>query len=274
MKKLWVSVKRGLVRDTKHRIAMGECVWMFMYMLDIADWETGVISDWKDEAASEDMQMPIRTIRDQRRKLEELNYVSCEKKQYSQSITILNWTNPREYSGAVYNPKQSDTRPSPSRNAQSDTQSDTQSSSQSVTPTSYSKIKNHGTKVPEGVSIEWQLVAGQEITQQDQFMAQVHDAANIIDMGCLGAGNLALAFMTTRKIIIPESKIKGNRKAAREMLEMKVKPEHVRQATLDLISKKMTVTDLFSISRTAIDIANPAKTTQNDRTGMLRTITQ
>lgn len=144
MKKLWVSIKRGLIRDTKHRIAMGECVWLFMYMLDVADWETGVIVDWKDEAAAEDMNMPIRTLREQRRKLEELDYVSCEKKQYSQEIIVKNWTNPREYTGAVYNKKQSDSKASPSKPTQSDIQSDTQSNSQDGTPT-YSS-KNQTTK--------------------------------------------------------------------------------------------------------------------------------
>lgn len=134
--------------------------------------------------------------------------------------------------------------------------------------------ENIGTDVPEGFGLDWQVAAGKKITQQDQFVAQAKDAANLIETGCLGAGGLALAFMTARHLIIPESKIKGNRKAAREMLEMHVKPEHVKQATLELIAKGMTVTDLFSVSKTAIDLANPSKPATTDRTGMLRTITQ
>lgn len=62
--------------------------------------------------------------------------------------------------------------------------------------------------------------------------------------------------MLTRRIIIPQGKAKGNRKAAREMLDQNVKPEHVKQATQNLIEKKMTVTDLFSVSKTAIDLAH------------------
>jgi hypothetical protein len=123
------------------------------------------------------------------------------------------------------------------------------------------KDVNNGTDVPStaGLPFDWQVAHGQEVTQQDQFAAQVRDAANLMDMGCAGAGALALTFMTTRRIIIPEDKIKGNRKAAREMLQMHVKPQHVRQATLDLIEKQMTITDLFSVSKTAIALANPAK---------------
>lgn len=118
------------------------------------------------------------------------------------------------------------------------------------------ELNDIGTKVPSDFPIDWQIAAGQEVTQHDKFIAQARDAANLMDMGCLGASELAYAFMTARKILIPESKIKGNRKAAREMMEMGVKAEHVRRATLDLMEKNMTVTDLFSVSKTAIDLAN------------------
>src|SRR5512146_3317780 len=105
MKRLWVSVKRGLIHDAKHRNAMGMCLWLFEYMLDMAEWETGIVHDWKDEAVAEELQMPLRTLREQRRKLEECNYIGTNKKQYTQDIVIRNWTNPREYTGQVYNPK-------------------------------------------------------------------------------------------------------------------------------------------------------------------------
>jgi len=39
---------------------------------------------------------------------------------------------------------------------------------------------------------------------------------------------------------------------------MKVTPFHVVEATKKLLEAKMTVTDLFSIKKTAIDLANPA----------------
>lgn len=104
--------------------------------------------------------------------------------------------------------------------------------------------------------IDWQIAVGEEIVQHDQFDAQARDAASLIDFQCAGAGDLALAFMRERRILIPQSRAKGNRKAAREMLEMGVKPEHVTEATHLLIGRNMTVTDLFSVVRTAIDIAN------------------
>lgn len=119
---------------------------------------------------------------------------------------------------------------------------------------------NKADAVPAEFGLDWKLASGGEINQQDKFTAEARDAANLMDTGCAGAGELAYAFMTTRRIIIPEGKIKGNRKAAREMLEMHVKPQHVKQATLELIEKQMTVTDLFSVVKTATALANPAKT--------------
>ena len=87
------------------------------------------------------------------------------------------------------------------------------------------------------------------------------DCANLIGMGMgvlsTPAARLAYAFMTTREIIIPENRIKANRKAAREMLEMKVTPANIVEATQKLIQSGMTVVDLFSVSKTAISLANP-----------------
>ena len=105
MKKQWISVKCGLSRDPKHRRQMGKSVWTFLHMLDLADWETGIVYGWKDADAAEDMGVDLRVIRDDRQKLQEEDYISCLQKQHGQDITIKNWTNPREYSGQVYNKK-------------------------------------------------------------------------------------------------------------------------------------------------------------------------
>lgn len=132
MKKQWISVKCGLSRDPKHRQTMGEGIWLFLHILDVATWDDGIVRDWKDEDAAEEMGMPIRTLREHRRKLDELGYITCVQKQYTQDVIIHNWTNPREYNGQVYNVKNqggSETEP----------QGYTQGSTQDVTPTSYSK---------------------------------------------------------------------------------------------------------------------------------------
>ena len=143
MKKQWISVKCGLSRDPKHRRKMGKTIWTFLHMLDLADWETGIVYDWKDEHAAEDMGIDIRVLREDRRQLEKEDYISCKQKQYGQDITIHNWTNPREYTGEIYNKKQGYKKLPPSKDAQGDaqgdTQGDTQGSIKDVTPTLDSK---------------------------------------------------------------------------------------------------------------------------------------
>ncbi len=138
MKKQWISVKCGLSRDPKHRQVMGESVWLFLHMLDTASWDDGIVHDWKDEDAAEEMGMPVRTLREHRRKLAELGYITCNQKQYTQDIVIHNWTNPREYSGKTYNQKQGDTEKEPSE-SQGDTQGYMQGNRKDVTPTYNSK---------------------------------------------------------------------------------------------------------------------------------------
>lgn len=111
--------------------------------------------------------------------------------------------------------------------------------------------------------IEWQILAGKEkIEMPDEQEMRILDTADLIAMGT-GINHpivkgIAYAFMKTRGIIIPTSKVKGQRKAIKDMVEQNVLPSHVAQATEKLMAAGMTTTDLYSISKTAIDIANPA----------------
>jgi hypothetical protein len=102
-RKTWVKLKRGLLIDPKHRLALGNRIWLYMYMLDVTDWSTGKILEWRDKDAADEMQMPITTIRTQRREIEDAGYISCRQYSNRQTITIKRWVNPREYGGKVYN---------------------------------------------------------------------------------------------------------------------------------------------------------------------------
>lgn len=119
--------------------------------------------------------------------------------------------------------------------------------------------------------LEWKVAHGEKpttITEREQFLIDAKDRANLIDFQCLGAGPLAYAFMVARNLLLSgnEQAVQGHRKAAREMMNSKVKPEHVTAATKQLLEstdrrgKKITVADLFSVSKTAIGLANPAPT--------------
>ena len=107
-KKTWVKVKRGLLTDPKHRMALGNRIWLYLYMLDVADWDSGKVIQWIDRAAADDLQMPLSTIRTQRRELENEGYISCKQHHNRQTITIKRWVNPREYSGKEYNTDEGD----------------------------------------------------------------------------------------------------------------------------------------------------------------------
>ena len=103
-RRTWITVKRGIL-EPKHRFALGELIWLFMYILDITNWEAGTIEEWSDKGVAEDMDMPLPTLIDQRRKLQEKGYITCERKQHGIRVIVHNWTNPREYTGKKYNEK-------------------------------------------------------------------------------------------------------------------------------------------------------------------------
>lgn len=121
----------------------------------------------------------------------------------------------------------------------------------------------------ESLGLDWQIKASSKIvTLPDIQNQQMMDAANLIAMQGFGinyhiAYGIAYTFMKTRGIIIPNSKIKGQRKAVKDMIEMGVLPNHVQEATQKLMDskKKLTITDLYAVAKTAIDIANPAPDT-------------
>ena len=137
MKRTWITVKRGIL-EPKHRAALGELIWLFIYILDLTNWEEGIIYDWLDKSAAEEMEMSLATLRDQRRKLEIKGYITCEQKQHGIRIIVHNWTNPKEYTGKKYNIK-----------SPSDTPSDTPSfnvPSQNVASTYSQKSKDKNQK--------------------------------------------------------------------------------------------------------------------------------
>lgn len=102
MKKTWLKVKRGLLTP-EHIDKLGPRVWLYLYMLDLADWDTGTIHQWTDRAAGEALGIPSRTVKDQRERLAADGYITTERAFQHSRVTILKWVNPREYSGKVYN---------------------------------------------------------------------------------------------------------------------------------------------------------------------------
>ena len=107
-KKTWIKLKRGIT-EPKHRTRLGIRVWLYLEILDQVNWDTGRIEEWKDKDVAEDIEMPWRTLQDQRQQLEKDGYITCHQGFQCQNIEVHNWTNPREYSGKKYNVKKQDT---------------------------------------------------------------------------------------------------------------------------------------------------------------------
>jgi hypothetical protein len=126
-KKNWIYIKRGLSEDPKHREAMGMAVWLFMHICDAADFEKGIVYDWRDKEIAVDMSISTNTVRDWRARLVEKGYITCQQRQHGLEIIIRNWNNPRDYSGKKVN-IQGDvyTAPKQKNNPQGESQGDTQ----------------------------------------------------------------------------------------------------------------------------------------------------
>lgn len=130
--KEWIKVKRGMVKDPKHRQAIGSAIWVYLELIDIADWETGIVDPYKDDDMAAEMAASVSWIRKMRRLLEEAGYIESEQLgPKGMRITIIKWINPRSYSGEVKNKqKKSGTSVTPLEN-----KGDTESVTESITET-------------------------------------------------------------------------------------------------------------------------------------------
>ena len=146
MKKYWMKIKCGLL-EPKHRITLGKNIWLYLHIINRADWDTGKVLEWIDANEAEILQMPVRTLRQQRKQLEKDGYISSIQKQHHQEIIIHNWTDPRKYDGKVANRKSQGGKKLQPSNAEDNTeganQGTPQGSSKVGTPTSNSHNTSH-----------------------------------------------------------------------------------------------------------------------------------
>lgn len=116
---------------------------------------------------------------------------------------------------------------------------------------------------PNELPLEWQIAAGNKvISLPDNKDAQYKDSANLIAQGSGSLEsqifNVAYAFMTTRGIIIPFEDAKGNRSVAKVLVKAGVQPHDIVDAVRYMLEKKLTCTDLYSVKKIALSLANPA----------------
>jgi hypothetical protein len=125
MKKTWIKIKRGIL-EPKHIDQLGQAWYLYFYILDQADWETGTVKNWKDSFAADDLGKPIGLIREHRKKLFDEKYIKFIKGQHNQTIIINNWTDPRRYDFHVINPTGQTSEESERSRCESEVQSESQ----------------------------------------------------------------------------------------------------------------------------------------------------
>ena len=92
-KRTFIRVKRGIL-EPKHRHNLGGAIFLYLYMLDIVNWEDGIIHEWIDQAAADELEMPLPTVRSQRRQLEDNLYIRTTQHKRYLEIEILKWESP------------------------------------------------------------------------------------------------------------------------------------------------------------------------------------
>ena len=97
----YIKVKPGLL-SPEHLQAIGQALWLFLYILDQADWEQGILAGYTDADAAQDFGVSKLTIRRWRIRLVEHNYIDCRQGLHSQTLFVHKWTDPRQQWGAGF----------------------------------------------------------------------------------------------------------------------------------------------------------------------------
>jgi len=75
---------------------MGTAVWLYLYILDRTNWEEGVLFEYRDQDVADMLEIPKRTIRSWRQKLETYGYIACSQSLHSLKVFVHKWSDPRE----------------------------------------------------------------------------------------------------------------------------------------------------------------------------------
>lgn len=157
--KVWIKVKRGMVIDPRHRQRMGAAIWYYLTLVDMANFDTGIVDPYKDEDMASDMDASRSWVRKMRNLLEDEGYITCEQLgPKGMRITITKWINPRGYSGEVKNTARKSATPvTPSETdtaSKSDTKSDTESATESDTKNGLPSIStmNHESGISKDIA--------------------------------------------------------------------------------------------------------------------------
>ncbi len=88
----WVHIWGGLVRDVngKHRKVMGQAIWLYLYLLLGANWQTGTLLRKIPTIASQ-MGMTERTVYRWLKVLRENRYIETRSNGRALKVSITKW---------------------------------------------------------------------------------------------------------------------------------------------------------------------------------------
>jgi hypothetical protein len=101
-KPTWIKVHSNIL-EPKHQKAIGERIWLFLYLIDNADWKTGIVPEYTDADAARDLGRSKRTIERWRSDLIKGGYIACKQIQHGQEVTINRWRNPQHVNSEPIN---------------------------------------------------------------------------------------------------------------------------------------------------------------------------
>jgi len=130
----WMKIHSG-INDPKHREALGVRVWLFFYLIDHVEWDTGVVWGYTDGKAAAEMEVPESTIRKWRRGLQESGYITRKPGFQCSNIYIHKWRNPRLVEPPQLNVPGDESTWCPNLDTHSGTVLDTHPASKVDTPT-------------------------------------------------------------------------------------------------------------------------------------------
>jgi hypothetical protein len=88
----WAHLRSGLVRDptSKHRKAIGHAIWLYIYLLVVANWESGTLFRRISTIAAE-TGFNVRSIHRWLRILRKTGYINSSSNGRSVNISITKW---------------------------------------------------------------------------------------------------------------------------------------------------------------------------------------
>lgn len=91
----YIIIGTGLI-DAKHMANMEMAIYLYLYLQDRKDWDTGIVYGYTDDEAAQVLGKSRKTILEWRKRLIDGKYIECTRKSHGFDIEIKNTFDPRK----------------------------------------------------------------------------------------------------------------------------------------------------------------------------------